>query len=840
MTTGAPGSTSARAQGETSFSCTIDFILFPRPPKTSENGYTIAKAIHEGTGEQITIKGPFGPVVEGELIKIARGVWREDNYGEHFIVWARSHDDPTTRDALLRYLGELPGVGPAIAAAVIDTLGTDCLAKIDADPRLLLTVRSRGGRKLSEEALEGMAGKWDELRADRRNLLYLSSLGFGDATAKRISAHFGKECQAKMKADPYSITEIDGIGFQVADVAARKLGIGPTDPRRLAAGVEFVLQRAEGDGHICLPRSLLLERAPRTLRMPGHAQTERLLDKAIDRMVGEGRLWSEERDGTERVYTTEMYVIETRLYEHLEAILSQIPDPEAIPSYIKAPAGSILTDEQYQAVWRSREYPFSLLTGGAGCGKTLSTRELIADAEARGLSYCCLAPTGKAAKRMAEATGRKAMTIHRRLGWSGRETPKMMAGPGRPDGDEIFGEDLVIVDEASMLDMRLAERLLSHLRPEAKLVFVGDPNQLPAVGAGSVLLDLIESERVPRTHLTKVFRQQVDGKDAASLLLVNGKRIREGQEPYWSREEAEALIRAGASDPDHDVWNWVPEGTEVIQDDFRFTEVTGRNAEEMEERAVETVLRLSQEAAGELDVTPEDVFITSPTRMGGAGTYALNEALAKERNPDGLKFRDGTNGLRVGDRVMNTKNRYGKMDPETGEVDPDIMNGEIGVVASHDARTKTTVVLFEDGELKYASDELEHLIPAYACTTHKLQGSEAPAIICPYVPSSGQHMLSRNLIYTAITRAKGLAHVVGSKDIIRQGVAKDGSQRNTTLDLRVGAIPKIVAARRKAVYSRGVRSVQQLFGKYAEESVGEDQDLTPLGEAEGLGQAASA
>jgi len=385
------GACRARREESTAFACSVDFVLFPRNGKKSEDGYTIAKVVHEGTGEIITIKGKFGPVVEGELLQISKGVWRDDNYGESFLVWARSHEDPVTHDALLHYLEHLPGVGPTLAQAIIDAYGTNCLAKIDADPNLLLQVKTAHGRALKEDALEELIEKWEDLRAERKNMLYLSSLGFGDATAKKISAHFGADCQAKLKENPYSITEIDGIGFNTADVAARKLGIGITDPRRLAAGMEYILEAAEGDGNVCLPREKLIERAPRLLRPRGYAgqgPTLEQLEGAIDQMVADGRLWSEVREGTERIYTTEMYVIETRLYDALEKILSQIPDPEAIPSYIKAPKESVLTDEQYHALWRAREYPFTLLTGSPGTGKCVrGDTHVVADGTLRQIRH---------------------------------------------------------------------------------------------------------------------------------------------------------------------------------------------------------------------------------------------------------------------------------------------------------------------------------------------------------------------------------------------------------------------------------------------------------------------
>jgi exodeoxyribonuclease V alpha subunit len=836
-----PGDSKARLEDSTTFACTIEFVLFPRSGAGNGDGFTIAKAIHEGTGEIITLKGKFGPVVAGELIQIERSAWRDDaRYGSFVQVWARSHADPITRDAVISYLENLPGVGPTLAAAIVETHGNDCLAKIDADPGLILKVTTKGGRHLQATDMAEIMDKWDDLRADRLNMLYLSSLGLGDATAKKVSAHFHTECQNVLKENPYAMTQVEGVGFRIADVVAHKLGIVSNDPRRLAAGMEYLLQQAENDGHVCLPRAEMLERAPKLLERGFKGPTPEQLNTAIDSMVADGRLWSEEQEGVERIYTTEMYVVETRLYEHLESLLKDIDDPDAIPGYLISPKESILTDEQYEALWRGRNYRLSLLTGGPGAGKTTTLCELLDDLDARGETYCCLAPTGKAAKRMKESTGRDAQTVHRKLGWAGRETPKQMTGSGRADDSEEFREDVVIVDEFSMMDMRLTERLLSHLRPETRVICVGDPDQLPAVGAGSVLLDLIESKRVPRTHLTKVFRQQVQGKNVASLLLVNAARIRDGKEPYWSKAEAEADIKAHASDPNHEIWDYIPAGTEILKDDFRFTEITTANAASFKAApalteelgvvpaaAVTLTLALASTLSDEFGVGEDEVVVTSPMRKGGTGTYILNQALQRRRNPNGLQFRDGDQPLRVGDRVMNIKNRYGKYDAETGESDPDIMNGDTGRVSGFNAQTKVTTVEFEDGVLTYGKDELDALIPAYASTTHKLQGSEAPAIICPYVGAAGSRMLTRNLVYTAITRGKQMAHLIGDKEVIREAVKRDGSRRNTTLDLRVGAIPKLLKARFEKVASANIMSAQQLLGGFALARIGHRDLMGP-------------
>ena len=795
-------------ENSTEFSARIDFVLFPRNGQpANEDGFTIAKATHEGTGEQIVLKGKFGPVHDGELIHIARGAWRDDaRYGSFFQVWARSHKDPVTREALQGYLEHLPGVGPVMAAAIIDQLGTDCLAKIDDNPSILLTVNSKR-RGIRPQDLDELMESWENLRVDRKNMLYLSSIGLGDATAKKVSRHFRRDAVEIIRANPYAMTRVSGVGFKTADAVAQKLGIHSTDPRRLAAGMEYLLEMAENDGHVCLSREEMLRRGPDLLDRGFQKPTEQELNDAIDAMVAEGRLWTEVHDGVERVYTTEMFVIETRLYEHLERMLKESEDDpdDSIPKYeFIVPKASMLTEEQWAAVVNARHKRLSLLTGGPGTGKTTTLLELVEDLERKGQTYACLAPTGKAAKRMKESTGRDAQTIHRKLGWTGREAPTQMATDGSAAEVEPFEEDVIIVDEASMLDMRLAERLFSHVGPQSRVVLVGDPDQLPAVGAGSVLLDLIESGRVPTTKLTQIHRQ-----GAGSLLVENAHRIRQGLEPFYSKQEAEAATG------------------QTFKEDFRFVEVS--NPDE----GLRETLRLADELSDELGVPRDDILVTTAMRKGTTGTNMLHRAFQQRRNPGGLQFREGDQPLRVGDRVMNTKNRYGKRNPQTGGIDPDIMNGDIGRVLNWDPKTRMATVEFEDGTIKLGGDELDALIGAYACTTHKLQGSEAPGIVCPYVGSGDRsahvsRMYTRNHIYTSLTRGKQMAVLVGQKHVIAEAVKRDGTQRNTTLDLRVGSIPKRLRRRYDMVRQTGLRSAQQLLGGFALSRVGH-VDLTPAG-----------
>ena len=748
------GSAAASHKGAP-FDATVLFVLWPRPGKhqPSADGAVICKARREDNGEEVILKGKFGPVLEGQVVAVQDWALRRDARGEHIRVWRVAHADPASRAGLHAYLTNMPGVGDALAEAIIDHFGeAHCLAEIDKNPRRLLEVATAGGRRISEEQLYELCEQWVILRAKRKNLIFLSELGLGDATARKVIDALGPDTKAAVNSDPYVLAAVKGIGFRIADRVARRMGVRPADPRRIQSGIEHLLREAKHDGHICLGREELRVRASALLGLRGGEELNRRIDEAIDELQKAGLVHVETREGAERIYSAHHYLIETRIYEQLEKRLTRKPEP--VPEQLERPDDSPATDEQWMAVERGFSEPISVINGSAGTGKTTALRELLDAAQRLGQKVVLLAPTGKAAKRMTEATGRPASTIHRRLGPEGFEAPSGRDANISPEAQARLDADMVVVDEASMLNMEVAERLLSHLPEHTRLVLVGDPNQLPAIGAGSVLHDLIESGRVPTTKLTKIFRQAED-----SLLVVNANRIKDGKEPFWSKEEAEREL-----------------GHEV-REDFEFIEVSDP------ERAEAIVQERAAKLARELGVPDEEVMVTAPTKRGAAGVGSLNAALRAYRNPHGRQIRDGELSLHEGDWVMNTENRYGS---DSGQ--PDVMNGDQGRLVRFDPEARTAWVKFEgiDTEVAFSGEQLDALIPAYAATTHKLQGSEAAGLIAPYVRRS--QLLSRNMIYTALTRGKRKAVLVGDKEIIREALKVDGSARKTTLDLRVGAI----------------------------------------------------
>jgi exodeoxyribonuclease V alpha subunit len=679
-----------------------------------DGDFAVLDAVAED-GDEVVLVGPLGHVREGESIAVGGGWRRHAKHGWQFQVVRVRVLEPVGDHAVRAYLESVKHLGPLGAARLVRRFGAgEVLGAIDRDPEGILgSVPGIGPRRLV-----AAVASWRDQRELRELRLFLDTHGVDAASAGRIARHFGAGSIDQLQRAPYTICEIDGIGFSTADALARALDTPPDAPDRLAAGVLHALHQAETDGHTHLPRAELTERATRLL---GGGD----VTGAIDELEARGKVVVE--DG-ERVADARLHAIEQRLAGHVRALL----DSEAALGRRRAPRPTegafVPSDDQWRGVMQALAHRLSILTGGPGTGKSATMRTLVDLIRARkGTTRLC-APTGKAARRLSELTGADATTIHRLLEWSPGE------GFLRDADDPIEGCDLLIVDEASMLSIHLAEALLGAVGERTHVLLVGDVDQLAPVGPGRVLEDLLDSDAVPLVRLTEVFRQA-----ARSMIVRAAHAINEGEMPPT-----------------------IPRPDDVR--DFFLIEREGASTifEEVCELAASRL-------PGHYGLDPAaDVQVLAPMHKGPVGIDALNEELRARLNPDGEHI-EGT-PLRVGDKVMQTRNSY----------EHDLFNGERGVLVHHDAERDRVHFAGEDGRrVTLPVGSLDTLRLAYAASVHKAQGSQARAIV---VPIFGGHriMLTRNLVYTAVTRAQEVCVVVGEPGALAGAVRRTDARRRHT------------------------------------------------------------
>ncbi|MCW2968695.1 MAG: ATP-dependent RecD-like helicase [Solirubrobacteraceae bacterium] len=639
-------------------------------------------------GEEITLTGPLAHVHEGEMLEVG-GSWREHpKHGRQFTVQRVRSAAPASEEALITYLASVKHVGPSGAAWLLERHGASVLEAIDRDPGGRLgEVPGIGSRRLPDAVRS-----WEQRGGERAIRLFLDEHGVPAAAASRLIRSLGGGAIEQLRTDPYAATEVQGIGFATADALARALGVPADDPARLDAGIVHALRSAEDDGHCHLPRADLEARAARLL---GTEVGERIgaLGASGRLVLDGGRIVEPLIDGLER-----------RLARRVNELLDA-------PALLQEPEtrDEDLTTEQWEAVRQACAHRLSILTGGPGTGKSWTMRALVAAVQSRGGRVRLCAPTGKAARRLAEATGHDATTIHRLLEWSGEE-----GGFTRDESDPIPGADLLVVDEASMLSLRLADALLRAVGPRTHVLLVGDADQLPPVGAGRVLDDLLDSGEVPAVRLTEIFRQA-----RRSLIVRAAHAINHGETP--------------PTRPDDD----------GLRDFFLVSRDTPGElfAEAVSLAAERLPAHYGLDPAGEIQVL-------SPMHRGPAGIEALNTELRARLNPDGEPIA-GTS-LRVGDRVVQTVNDHER----------ELMNGETGVLVDFDRdRSRATLATDDGRRLTLPVDALGTIRLAYCMSVHKAQGSAAPAVVV--VLDAGHHvMLTRNLLYTAVTRAERVCVLV--------------------------------------------------------------------------------
>ncbi|MFG3338770.1 ATP-dependent RecD-like DNA helicase [Glycomyces sp. NPDC048151] len=712
-----------------------------------ETGYTIARASPaRGGGDLVTIVGPLLGAQVGESLSLT-GRWSSHpKYGRQFEVWSYRTVLPATVQGIERYLGSglIKGVGPKTAGKIVAHFGVETLNVIDADASRLVEVPGLGPKRTKL-----IAAAWEEQRAVKEVMVFLQSVEVSTSLAVRVYKQYGDAAIGVVKNEPYRLAnEVWGIGFRTADAIARAVGIPHDAPERVKAALQYTLSQASDAGHCFLPAPNLVADTVELLGLePGPVA------RALDELAAEGQhVIADEvpaKDSTVPArYLAPFFHAERGLASGLTGLLrtgeERLPafrdvDWDKAFAWLGRRTEAELAPEQAEAVKLALTEKVAVLTGGPGCGKSFTVSSIVALAKAKGAKVMLAAPTGRAAKRLAELTGFEARTLHRML-------ELRPGGDAAYDRDNPLDVDLLVVDESSMLDTILANKLVKAVPPGAHLLLVGDVDQLPSVGAGEVLRDLLAAPAIPRVRLTRIFRQA-----AESGVVANAHKVNQGQMPEL----------------------------DGFPDFFWFA---CDDNEQVADRVVEIVAHRIPRRFGIHPV--RDVQVLAPMHRGGPGAGNLNARLQEALTPakDGLpERRHGGRVFRLGDKVIQIRNNYTK-----GKAG--VFNGTVGLVQAIDAVAQTmTVHTDEDEDVEYEFAELDELVHAYAITVHRSQGSEYPAVVIP-VTTSAWTMLQRNLVYTAITRAKRLVVLVGSKQALAVAVRTKGTgKRHTGLAHRLDA-----------------------------------------------------
>ncbi|MFD5077956.1 ATP-dependent RecD-like DNA helicase [Streptomyces sp. NPDC058371] len=725
-----------------------------------ENGYTVARVdTGRGGGDLLTVVGSLLGAQVGESLRM-EGRWASHpQYGKQFTVENYTTVLPATVQGIRRYLGSglVKGIGPVFADRITQHFGLDTLQIIEEEPKRLIEVPGLGPKRTKK-----IADAWEEQKAIKEVMLFLQTVEVSTSIAVRIYKKYGDASISVVRNQPYRLaSDVWGIGFLTADKIAQSVGIPHDSPERVKAGLQYALSQSTDQGHCYLPEEQLIADAVKLLQVDTGLVIECLGELAAptgeDAEPGVVRERVPGPDGgpdtVTAVYLVPFHRAELSLSAQLLRLLRT--DEDRMPGFhdvawdkalawLKGRTGAELAPEQEAAVRLALTEKVAVLTGGPGCGKSFTVRSIVELARAKKARIVLAAPTGRAAKRLAELTGADASTVHRLL-------ELKPGGDAAYDRDRPLDADLVVVDEASMLDLLLANKLVKAVAQGAHLLFVGDVDQLPSVGAGEVLRDLLAAgSPIPAVRLTQVFRQAQQ-----SGVVTNAHRINSGQPPL----------------------------TQGLKDFFLFVE---DDTEEVGRLTVDVVARRIPAKFG-LDPR-RDVQVLAPMHRGPAGAGALNGLLQQAvtpARPDLPEKRFGGRVFRVGDKVTQIRNNYEK--GKNG-----VFNGTVGVVTALDQdEQRLTVLTDEDEEVAYEFDELDELAHAYAVTIHRSQGSEYPAVVIP-ITTSAWMMLQRNLLYTAVTRAKKLVVLVGSRKAIGQAVRTvSAGRRCTALDFRLAPRPLV-------------------------------------------------
>ncbi len=717
----------------------IERIIF----RNDENGYTVLNLVTDA-GE-CTCVGFFRYADEGENVALTGDYTEHAVYGQQFQVQSYEITPPEDKVSMIRYLGSgaIKGIGVALASRIVAYFGEETFRVIEEDPERLSEVKGISAQKAREIAVQFM-----DKQDMRKVMVFLQNYGISGSLAMKIYDRYGTGINAVIKNNPYQLADdIHGIGFKIADDIAQKAGFRTDSEFRIRSGILYVLQTAIGEGHCYLPREELSKRAAELLHVPSDAVRDEIMNLTID-----GKLSIREANGENRVYIRSFYLMESACAGMLRSlnVTDDIPDEtvrQKVRKYAKG-IGIDPDDLQVDAVVKAIRHGVMIMTGGPGTGKTTTINMMIRYFEAEGLDFYLAAPTGRAAKRMSEATGYDAATIQRILRLKPSDTETNRQFIFEKNENDPLEADVVIIDEMSMVDLPLFYALLKALIPGTRLIMVGDTNQLPSVGPGAVLKDLIASECFCVVKLKKIFRQEEQ-----SDIVLNAHRINEGKQIQLDNQSRDFFFLERA-DVNHIINN--------------------------------TITLIKEKLPDYVDATPFDIQVLTPMRKGPLGVESLNPILQKYLNPPDPKKAEKEYGdtlFREGDKVMQIKNNY-QLEWEitdrygiTIDKGEGVFNGDLGTIKEISPYMEWMCVEYEDKKVvRYPFSQLEELELAYAVTIHKSQGSEYPAVIMPLL--SGPRMLfNRNLLYTGVTRARRCVVILGSREVVAQMIDNANEQK---------------------------------------------------------------
>jgi len=693
---------------------TVDQIIYYNP----ENGYSVCRFLLDDE-TLITVVGHFPPLSAGEVLRLT-GSWEINaKYGRQFRALSFIPKLPSSVRGIERFLssGLVRGIGPVLARRIVDHFGAQTMEIISTCPEKLLEVEGLGPIKLQE-----IIRSWEENRKIRDLIIFLQEHGISTSLATRIYRHYGDQAFSVLRVNPYQLClDVWGIGFRTADQMAMKLGCDPSSLERIGAFILYYLEKESEQGHLFSYREEVVEAASKELEVDREK-----VEESLEKLINQKRVIAEETSSGQAIYLPYLFRAEETIVKGISRLamtplLATEFDIEETIRKIEAQLNLQFSPEQRQAIEESLRQKILIITGGPGTGKTTLIRAIVELYEQWGRRVLLAAPTGRAAKRLSEATGREARTIHRLLEYNPREE-----GFRRHERNPLNGE-VLIIDEFSMVDVLLMEALIRAIPLGMRLILVGDSDQLPSVGPGNLLRDLIESQKVKVVRLTEIFRQA-----RGSLIVLNAHRVRQGLSLIYPRQE---------------------------KSDFLFL------PQEEEDKVFELVMEMACEKLPQKLNLPRlnsQIQVITPMYRGLCGVDNLNRELQQRLNPGSQGLRIGQHEFRVGDKIMQIRNNY----------DKEVFNGDIGVITAIDPDSWQVVVDYDGRTVVYEKDELMEITLAYAISVHKSQGNEYQGVILPLLV---QHyiMLQRNLFYTALTRARKLCVVIGSYRALHIAIKND-------------------------------------------------------------------